>query len=190
MYSDLNLICTKENNSQLAQINPGRFSVIWLSPSPLMICTICCSTSSLLIIAECNMPHLWGRWCSHTPASVLALTCLLIRNLTMTNQATQTDWVQLIPIRRQSNPRAAGGSSKETRRANITARAEVSPSSCVVVCVLRLRFIYLLRIIGPFHWHVAVPVRMEPVRMPVESFYRCALWCEATQRLSDSDQEL
>lgn len=66
---------------------------IWYSSSLFMIFTICCSTSSLLIIAWMQYVSSLGRLCSHkqhTPANVLALTCLLIRNLTMTNQAIQT----------------------------------------------------------------------------------------------------
>ncbi|KAL1253829.1 hypothetical protein QQF64_016058 [Cirrhinus molitorella] len=70
----------------------------------------------------------------HAPASVLAPTCLLIRNLTMTNQATQ------MLLECSSSPSATSQIQEllavPQRRhcANITARAEVSPSSCVVVC--------------------------------------------------------
>lgn len=132
-----------------------------------MISNICSSTSSLLIIAWMQYVSSLERLCSHkqhAPASVLALTCLLIRNLTMTNQATQMLLrVQLIPIRRQSYPRAAGSSSKETPCQHHRTGWSVSLIVCGGLRTLKLCFIYLLRIIGPFHWHVAVPVRMEPL---------------------------
>ncbi len=82
----------------------------------------------------------------------------------MTNQATQMLLrVQLIPIRRQSYPRAAGSSSKETPCQHHRTVWSVSLIVCGGLRTLKLCFIYLLRIIGPFHWHVAVPVRMEPL---------------------------
>jgi len=91
MYSDLNLNCTKENTSQLVQINPGRFSVLTSNVFDMFsINDFYHMLFHFISSHDCRMQYVssLGRLCSHTPASVLALTCLLIRNLTMTNQAT------------------------------------------------------------------------------------------------------